>query len=264
MKKAIIVGAVIVAAAVGTGAADASAKKTIAPEEIQARKEQVYRNTGGFIRKPGSGAGKVVLLDAQDRFDHAEIEAVAGKLGETCHMDVSADRKPGVTLADAGAAIRAAGAKAGVVVAAIGPEVPALVVLPDECCAIVNVAAFPTNAGPGLLRRQVMRGFAAAGGAMTSQFEPTLMSSFSNLKKIEAFPVEEVPADVMLRVRTYLRHLGVTPYVVTTYKHACREGWAPQPTNEVQRVIWEKVKAEQSEQPSNPLKITPGMKPKGK
>lgn len=243
MKKSIIVGVVILAAAIGAGAGAGGAKKAAQPEEVQARKEQIYRNIGGFVRKPGSGAGKIVLLDAQDRFAHAEIEAVAGKLGEACHMDVCAARGNGVSLADAGAAIRAAGGNAGVVIAAIGPEVPAFVVLPDACCALVNVAAFPPNAGPGLLRRQVMRGFAAAGGAMASQFEPTLMSSFSNMKKLESFPVEEVPADVMLRVRTYLRHLGVTPYMLTTYKRACREGWAPQPTNDAQRAIWNQVHA---------------------
>ena len=39
--------------------------------------------------------------------------------------------------------------------------------------------------------------------------------------------------------------------MVATYKRACREGWAPTPTNDVQRAIWEKVHAI----PDKPLTI---------
>ena len=36
-----------------------------------------------------------------------------------------------------------------------------------------------------------------------------------------------------------------------TYKEACEEGWAPAPTNEIQKAIWDKVRAT----PKNPMKI---------
>ena len=241
-----------------------SEKKSATPEEIQARKEQFLKNTGGFVRKPNSGGGKVVFIDAQDRFAHEEIVSVATTLGDSYHIDVESVKKTTLSIADAKDAIKTTGAKAGVIATSLGSNEPALIVLPDECCALVNVAAFPPDAKSGLLRRQILRGFAAAAGAMTSQVNPSLMSSFSNTKKLESFPVEEVPADVALRVRTYLRTLGVVPYVTTTYKHAVREGWAPAPTNDVQQAIWDKVKAEQAQIPTKPLKITPDMKPQGK
>ena len=37
----------------------------------------------------------------------------------------------------------------------------------------------------------------------------------------------------------------------TTYAAACRMGWAPPPTNDIQRVIWDKVHAV----PAKPMKI---------
>ena len=42
----------------------------------------------------------------------------------------------------------------------------------------------------------------------------------------------------------------------TVYRKACEEGWAPQPTNDVQKAIWDKVHA----MPTEPLKIKPETK----
>ncbi len=45
---------------------------------------------------------------------------------------------------------------------------------------------------------------------------------------------------------------GVTQGKHTVYLVACQEGWAPPPTNEYQKAIWDKVHAT----PSKPIKIT--------
>jgi hypothetical protein len=147
--------------------------------------------------------------------------------------------------------VRGAGGAAGVVVASLERDMPVLMALPDDRCAVVNVAAMPDGAGAGLLRRQVVRGLAAAAGAMSSQVVLSLMSAFENQRKLEKFPTEKMPADVLVRVKTALRLAGVTPYRTTTYKRACQEGWAPAPTNDVQQAIWDKVHAI----PDKPLTI---------
>ena len=51
--------------------------------------------------------------------------------------------------------------------------------------------------------------------------------------------------------------MGITPYRRTTYREACQEGWAPQPTNDVQKAIWEQVKADKERGPTNPITIPP-------
>ena len=60
-----------------------------------------------------------------------------------------------------------------------------------------------------------------------------------------------LPHDVVTRQLKYLAAMNVTPKVRITYKKACEEGWAPAPTNEFQKAIWEKVHAA----PKNPMKI---------
>ena len=47
----------------------------------------------------------------------------------------------------------------------------------------------------------------------------------------------------------------MSPAIVSTYLKACEEGWAPTPTNEYQKAIWEQVKADKERGPTNPIKI---------
>lgn len=49
---------------------------------------------------------------------------------------------------------------------------------------------------------------------------------------------------------------GIAQVRRTTYRKACEEGWAPAPTNEFQKAIWEKVKAAKTEAAANPAEAT--------
>ena len=44
---------------------------------------------------------------------------------------------------------------------------------------------------------------------------------------------------------------GVTPARKGIYEAACQQGWAPAPTNDIQKAIWDKVHAV----PATPMKI---------
>lgn len=58
-------------------------------------------------------------------------------------------------------------------------------------------------------------------------------------------------------VRRLLPAVGFEPAVVATYLTACREGWAPAPTNDFQRAIWERALSEKERGPTNPIRILP-------
>lgn len=49
-----------------------------------------------------------------------------------------------------------------------------------------------------------------------------------------------------------------------TYRQACIEGWAANPTNDVQRTVWKSVLDERRKGPTNPIRILPGQKPRRK
>lgn len=239
----------------GALAQDAKPAKAT-PEQVAERKAEFVRKTGGFIRKPKSNTGKLVFINAQKRYGLEELAKAADALGKAYRIDIEARDGTFTSIGGVAASVKDAGGATGVVVAEADPAFPALMVFPDERCALVNVSAFPKDADASLLRKQVIRGVAAASGAMTSQVSPTLMSAFENQRRLAVFPSEDIPADVGMRVRNALRAIGVTPYTVTTYKHACQEGWAPAPTNDIQKAVWDKVHA----LPTEPIRIKPETK----
>ena len=54
-----------------------------------------------------------------------------------------------------------------------------------------------------------------------------------------------------VRFAPYAKGYGITPAIESTYRKACKEGWAPQPTNEYQQAIWDSF----HELPTKPVKI---------
>ena len=98
-------------------------------------------------------------------------------------------------------------------------------------------------------------------GGFVSQFKASPMQTVRSPEDLDKLVGEGITFDAVQAMMRNLQNRGVKPMRRTTYRRACEEGWAPEPTNEFQKVIWEKIKAEQSEKPSNPLRIKPGDKP---
>lgn len=69
-----------------------------------------------------------------------------------------------------------------------------------------------------------------------------------------------MPFDKFAAFAKHLSDFGVKPRKMATYKRACQEGWAPAPTNDIQKAIWEKAKADKERGPVNPIKIPPPNK----
>ena len=95
------------------------------------------------------------------------------------------------------------------------------------------------------------RAFALLCGASNSQYPRALTRGIINEQDLDKNPDIQLPVDVLARFRTYMEPLGVKPSVLVPYRRACEEGWAPAPTNDVQKAIWNRVHAA----PKNPMKI---------
>ena len=144
------------------------------------------------------------------------------------------------------------------VIVAAEADAPGLLAAPDEGWAVVNVRALTRNLKTeaskakfyeARCRKEIMRGFVCAAGGVGSSFPGNIM----NVAKVEDLDLceEFVPFDKVGVVRQHLKASGVIPSRFATYRTACREGWAPPPTNDVQRAIWDKVHAI----PKTPMKI---------
>lgn len=228
-----------------------------APGEFEARAARSYeRKSGGLVRKEGSAQGTFVLLNAQQvvasdaiRQAMAEIEAHVRPISRFVEAD-------SVKLSDPSAEIAKAGGNVGVVVAS-SPDFPTLLVAPENGWAIVNVAALSSD-GPksdvlaARVRKEIMRGFALAGGCTFNMRGAILLrNDIRSPKALDTITEEEYGVDTMMTLERNLPLYGVMPWKEATYKKACREGWAPAPTNDVQKAIWN----EYHELPTKPITI---------
>ena len=200
----------------------------------------LLQRTGGFVIKLDSAKGKVAVFNAQQAYDASVVRDAASMIGDEFHYVVEViDNSGAATTSNASAILARSGAGAGVFLVNGEAEAPAIVAAPDNNWAMVNVSAFGKN--DALLKKQVLRAFAMGAGGHLSQTPISLMGPFRNPKQIAAIPTNKLPVDTIGKVIRNLKECGVEQYMRATYLKACREGWAPQPTNEIQRAIWNKV-----------------------
>ena len=81
--------------------------------------------------------------------------------------------------------------------------------------------------------------------------KPSVMMPFNDLKTLDAIPTTKPSPDVVNVLIDTGAIYGIKTITIASYRTACRNGWAPAPTNDVQRAIWNKV----HQIPDRPLAI---------
>ena len=274
MKKTILMvsSAFLYGAAVGvesyshqstaTGANSAQhAIKKISPEKLREtiRKVQMKR-TGGIVRETRGMKGTFVVLNAQVKVPQPVLTPVIATIEMCMHVQskiVHAAKAP--AFQEIQSAIKAAGGELGVVV--MDNDWPTLTVMPENGYAVVDVGALSQDGpAPDILasrvRKEALRAFAfLTGAAYMARGEP-LMRDIRTVKDLDAVPIERFGVETIAHVRESAPFYGLIPWRQATYKRACEEGWAPAPTNEYQKAIWDKV----HEMPTAPIRILPETK----
>lgn len=216
---------------------------------------------GGRLLKPKTGEGKIVLIDTQSKVDAAVFREAARVLMEATALTFAYESKAGGSLAVTKGNVfesvpllkRESGATA-VLVIVDDAEIPALVTANEDFWGVLNVrklalesdsnAAYQERCG-----KEAIRALAILCGGGSSIYPNNILGepTFRTIDAIKA----GVPVDRVSAIRRYLKPLGVTECVYASYEQACEEGWAPSPTNDVQRKIWNDVHTP----PKNPITI---------
>ena len=237
-------------------------KHTFAPGEFEKRARESYeRKSGGTVRKANSTKDAVLVVNAQDKVSRADLDSALKHIDETVHPILEYKEAKDVKVVNPKDDIARLGGKVGVVVADVADS-PALTVAPEEGWAVVNVRplAVDTPSADVLaarVRKEVLRGFALAGGcSFMARGQIVVREGVHTAKDLDAVTLEEYGVDVQMALGRILPSYGVIPWTQTTYRKACHEGWAPAPTNEYQKVIWDKIHA----LPTEPIKIKPETK----
>lgn len=232
-----------------------------APGRTKRSKLNPARFTGGRVRKANSASGKFVFLNAQKLVPAASIAPAYAMVEKQIRPTWEAKDVENVSLVNPKADIRLANGNLGVAIVD-APEMPALVTAPEDGWAIVNVRALAAgNPTAEVLaartRKEVLRAFALVSGCtFMARGQVVMRDDIRVPGDLDIIKDESYGVDALAAMERKMPLYGVTPWYETTYRKACEEGWAPAPTNEFQKAIWDKVHA----MPAEPIKIAPETK----
>lgn len=88
-------------------------------------------------------------------------------------------------------------------------------------------------------------------GAGYSSFKPCVMQPFTTVTELDNNPAVIPCPEPFNKMINTAKAYGIDMIKIASYRAACQEGWAPAPTNDIQKAIWDKVRAT----PKNPMKI---------
>ena len=108
--------------------------------------------------------------------------------------------------------------------------------------------------------KEVWRAAALALGASTSAYKPCVLEPVTSLGDLDANLAMRPCPEPCNKIVDVSRKLGIGQLHFASYRQACREGWAPAPTNDVQRAIWTQINSDKERGPSKPITIQPPAK----
>ena len=240
------------------------------PEERAIRHKEAEENRqeyfGGKVEKAGSQKGRILIVDESVDGKGLAINEVINSLTSQFKYNIESLREVGgeTTPLDASKKLKEKNANIAIFVVDNDKSDDILIVAPENGWAILNVAALNKGAKNDAFRsnrfkRELARAYNSVCGAMNSNFAGSLMGTVTNVEDIDRLG-DAYPMDVVQRVKESLEKRGVTPKIISTYRNACKQGWAPAPTNDVQKAIWNEI----HQLPSLPIKIKYDPKSDGK
>ncbi len=230
----------------------------------EALRARIAARTGGMIARPHTAGSKFVFINAQKLVRQSELTDPVATMARILRHDICLETPvspAAFSLANAQELIKAQQAK-GAIFIVEDDVLPTILVAPEAAWGVVNVRKLNTDRPDGLVlaqrtRRELWRVFAMVNGGGNTRMGKCVMQTVLSLHDIDALGAEAFCPEPVNAVTEHLRRLGIKAYATTTYKQACKEGWAPAPTNDIQRAIWEKVRADKERGPSKPITIPP-------
>ena len=225
----------------------------LSPEErqkvIEERQKHFVERTGGYVRNTTEQKGRVLIANTQSRVPLDGLAKSVSKLADIMKIAIDIENATVVDASKSAQFLKDKNANAVVYIVESGSS--PLLISPDERWAIVSVAALGDANVPARLQKETLRALTFLCGGTASGYANPMTFPVTDVRQLDLIDSPDLPIDVIQRMQQYLERLGVTPYKQATYRTACKQGWAPPPTNDVQRAIWDEVRA----LPSQPLTI---------
>ena len=245
MKRLMVVAALTLAGA-ACGAAETTPRTPEQMEAIRARRHAKFLNrTGGYVIRRDKDAKAFRFVNAQKRVPAAAFAQALATMEDFFRVD----------FAFADGTFGGKGEK-GVVYLVDDPALPCLQIAPEEGWGTLNVAKLGDENVNERAAKELWRAFAFVAGAADTEMPHCLMHPVFGPAELDFAKAKTICPEPIGKMRKHLRLMGIKEYDRQTYQKACEQGWAPAPTNEVQKAIWDKV----HQMPTEPIKIKPETK----
>ena len=229
--------------------------KLISPEI----KELMDRRSGGLVI-PKTNGNTVMIVDARGEAD-GFLDAYVAGVKTQFHIGITPVVKEIAADEDLFAAAMAAKTvKSPAVVMIVSREkTPVLSIFPEDAVGVVNAAPLKTGDAKlyhERLTKEVSRCMALAFGgfataAPNGKIVKSILSPLYSVKDLDNMKLTGIGPGQCNAIYESMALLGVQAARPVVYSVACRQGWAPAPTNAIQKAIWDKVHAV----PATPMKI---------
>ena len=253
MKKMFSVVLVSVAVLVSIGVETPDRERHLALRRAAVARR--ISSEGGYVESVSKG-GKVSIVDAQSVVPRVVLETVAASIRRTLWLAVD------VNNGETGKQYRPKEGYPIVISLTDTGNGTTLLVAPEQCWAVIDTKSL-SNDSPSekvladRTQKEIWRALAIILGVSNSSVQPCVMSQVNSLNDLDAIKTNVPSPEPFIIMGRVALHLGLSRVVRASYRRACQEGWAPLPTNDVQKAIFEQVKADKERGPTNPLTIQP-------
>ena len=208
---------------------------------------------GGLVRTKGKGY--VAVIDCRGAAAGNECAEGIQKVIDTFQPEIRVVRGKAFSLANAVTQLGESGGNAAVFIVD-DPSLPITLTAYEEKWTLLNTAKVATDrpTAEKLKKRMsilFMRQCTRILGSDASKTPETCHYHAFSLSDLDSINTYDVGLGTSICVGDSMERLGIEAIELVTYKDACQMGIAPPPTNDIQRVIWEKVHSP----PKTPLKI---------
>lgn len=235
--KPVAVGPTLANAAAANAPALTDAEK--AARKAAAQKRMLER-TGGMVEMPGTG--KLVIVNCQKKVPAEVLQAKVDQFIKFLHVKielVEGSWRLGTPVpGDANAALFVVD----------DPALPISLIAPEAQWGALNVANLDADAR---FRKAFTRAAVSTFGAGVSQIKGSAMQTVKKVEDLDKLHSDSFGFDSLSCIMRNLENLGVTQTKKSSYRKACIDGWAPQPTNDYQKAVWEEIHAK----PTKPMTI---------
>ena len=218
-----------------------------------------FDDAGGYVEVLPKDAGHFVFCNSQQGVPAADIQKVIGLLHHYFHVDIRLASGDAPTVSGVQDALKSFKAKGAIWIVS-DAHLPLVLAATENQWAFINVFPVLADSPDEKTRKDrmaclILRTFASIHGVGAAYMMPAcVMNPAVGIKGLDALTFKDYSPEAIDKVQKYLLgYLGYKAALRGSYEDACIDGWAPQPTNSVQKAIWDKVHA----MPTQPIKILP-------